>query len=224
VKVDKKRAAAERAVELVQSGMVVGLGTGSTAYFAIEALGKRIEDGLEITGVATSSGTEQLAMRFGVPLVPLEEVMLIDITIDGADEVDPQFNLIKGMGGALLREKIVAYASLEEIIIVDDSKLVDVLGIRSPLPIEVAPFGHKLTKTALETLGCQARLKGGEKPFMTDNGNLIYECKFERIEDPEFLEVEIHLIPGVVESGLFIDLATKVVIGQENGTQLREKY
>ncbi len=221
---DKKRAAAERAVEFVQSGMVVGLGTGSTAYFAIEALGKRIEEGLEIAGVATSSGTEQLAVKFGVPLVPLDEVKLVDVTIDGADEVDPQFNLIKGMGGALLREKIVAYASLEEIIIVDDSKLVDVLGIRSPLPIEVAPFGHKLTRIALEGLGCQARLKGGEKPFMTDNGNLVYECKFERIEDPEFLEIEIHLIPGVIESGLFIDLATKVVIGQENGTQLRERY
>ena len=220
---DKKKAAAERAVEFVQSDMVVGLGTGSTAYFAIEALGNRIKEGLEIVGVATSSSTEQLAKKFGVPLVPLDEVKLIDVTIDGADEVDPNFNLIKGMGGALLREKVVAYASLEEIIIVDDSKLVDVLGIRSPLPIEVAPFGHKLTKNALEGLGCQARLKGGEKPFRTDNGNLIYECKFERIEDPEFLEVEIHLVPGVVESGLFIDLATKVVIGQEGGTQVREK-
>ena len=220
---DKKKAAAERAVEFVQSGMVVGLGTGSTAYFAIEALGNRIKEGLEIVGVATSSSTEQLAKRFGVPLVPLDEVKRIDVTIDGADEVDPNFNLIKGMGGALLREKVVAYASLEDIIIIDDSKLVDVLGIRSPLPIEVAPFGHKLTKNALEGLGCQARLKGGEKPFRTDNGNLIYECKFERIEDPEFLELEIHLIPGVVESGLFIDLATKVVIGQESGTQLREK-
>jgi len=221
--VDKKKAAAERAVEFVQSGMVVGLGTGSTAYFAIEALGNRIKEGLEIVGVATSSSTEQLAKRFGVPLVPLDEVKRIDVTIDGADEVDPNFNLIKGMGGALLREKVVAYASLEDIIIIDDSKLVDVLGIRSPLPIEVTPFGHKLTKNALEGLGCQARLKGGEKPFRTDNGNLIYECKFERIEDPEFLELEIHLIPGVVESGLFIDLATKVVIGQESGTQLREK-
>lgn len=221
--VDKKKAAAERAVEFVQSDMVVGLGTGSTAYFAIEALGNRIKEGLEIVGVATSSSTEQLAKKFGVPLIPLDEVKLIDVTIDGADEVDPNFNLIKGMGGALLREKVVAYASLEEIIIIDDSKLVDVLGIRSPLPIEVAPFGHKLTKNALEGLGCQARLKGGEKPFRTDNGNLIYECKFERIEDPEFLEVEIHLIPGVVESGLFIDLATKVVIGQEGGTQVREK-
>jgi len=223
VNVDKKKVAAERAVEFVQSGMVVGLGTGSTAYFAIEVLGNRIKEGLEIVGVATSSSTEQLAKKFGVPLVPLDEVKLIDVTIDGADEVDPNFNLIKGMGGALLREKVVAYASLEEIIIIDDSKLVDVLGIRSPLPIEVAPFGHKLTKIALEGLGCQARLKGGEKPFRTDNGNLIYECKFERIEDPEFLEVEIHLIPGVVESGLFIDLATKVVIGQEGGTQVREK-
>jgi ribose 5-phosphate isomerase A len=223
VNVDKKKAAAEKAVEFVQSDMVVGLGTGSTAYFAIEALGNRIKEGLQIVGVATSSSTEQLAKKFGVPLVPLDEVKLIDLTIDGADEVDPRFNLIKGMGGALLREKVVAYASLEEIIIVDDSKLVDVLGARSPLPIEVAPFGHKLTKNALEGLGCQARLKGGEKPFRTDNGNLIYECKFERIEDPEFLEVEIHLIPGVVESGLFIGLATKVVIGQENGTQVRDK-
>ncbi len=221
---DKKKAAAERAVEFVQSDMVVGLGTGSTAYFAIEALGNRIKEGLEIVGVATSNGTEQLAKKFGVPLVPLDEVKLIDVTIDGADEVDPNFNLIKGMGGALLREKVVAYASLEEIIIVDDSKIVDVLGTRSPLPVEVAPFGHKLTKSALEGLGCQARLKGGERPFITDNGNLIYECKFDRIEDPEFLEVEIHLIPGVVESGLFIDLATKVVIGKEDGTQLREKY
>ena len=222
--VDKKKAAAERAVEFVQNGMVVGLGTGSTAYFAIEALGRRVAEGLEIAGVATSSGTEQLAERFGVPLVPLDDVTLIDVTIDGADEVDQNFNLIKGMGGALLREKVVAYASLEEIIIVDDSKVVEVLGTRSPLPVEVAPFGHKLTKSALEGLGCQARLKGGAKPFMTDNGNLIYECKFERIEDPEFLEIEIHLIPGVIESGLFIGLATKVVIGQESGTQLREKH
>lgn len=221
---DKKKVAAERAVEFAQSGMVVGLGTGSTAYFAIEALGRRVKEGLEIAGVATSKGTEQLAKKFGVPLVLLDDVKVIDITIDGADEVDPNFNLIKGMGGALLREKVVAYASLEEIIIVDDSKIVDILGTRSPLPVEVVSFGHKLTKSALEGLGCQARLKGGDKPFKTDNGNLIYECKFERIEDPEFLEMEIHLIPGVIESGLFIDLATKVVIGQEGGTQLREKY
>lgn len=222
--VDKKQAAAERAVEFVQNGMVVGLGTGSTANFAIEALGRRVKEGLEIAGVATSIGTERLAKKFGVPLVPLDEVKLIDLTIDGADEVDPSFNLIKGMGGALFREKVVAYASLEEIIIVDDSKLVDVLGIRTPLPVEVAPFGHRLTKAALEALGCQAKLKGGEKPFKTDNGNLIYECKFDRIEDPEFLEIEIHLIPGVMETGLFIDLATKVVVGQESGTQVREKF
>jgi ribose 5-phosphate isomerase A len=224
VTVDKKKAAAERAVEFVQNGMIVGLGTGSTANFAIEALGKRVKEGLEITGVATSSGTEQLAKKFGVPLLPIDEVKLIDITIDGADEVDPSFNLIKGMGGALFREKVVAYASLEEIIIVDDSKLVDVLGIRTPLPVEVAPFGHTLTRTALEELGCQAKLKGGEKQFKTDSGNLIYECKFERIDDPEFLEIEIHLIPGVIETGLFIDLATKVVVGQDDGTQVREKF
>jgi len=224
VKVDKKKAAAERAVQFVRSGMTVGLGTGSTAYYAIEALGRKVAEGMEIVGVATSTGTEQLAKKFGVPLVPLDDVKLIDVTIDGADEVDPSFNLIKGMGGALLREKVVAFASLEEIIIVDDSKLVYELGMRSPLPVEVACFGHKLTKQALESLGCKARLMGAEKPFKTDNGNLIYECRFERIEDPESLEIEIHLIPGVVESGLFIDLATKVVIGQDDGVQLRQKY
>ena len=217
---DKKRAAGEKAAELVKDGMVVGLGTGSTAYFAIEALGKRIQDGLEIVGVATSKGTEGLAAKFGVPLVDLDDVEVVDMTIDGADEVDPRFNLIKGMGGALMREKIVAYASLEEVIIVDDSKLVDRLGTKSPLPVEVSAFGHRKTKRALEDLGCTAALKGGSSPFITDNGNLIYECRFEKIEDPEFLEAEIHLVPGVLESGLFIELATMVIVGDENGVRI----
>ncbi len=221
---DKKKAAAERAVEFVQNGMIVGLGTGSTAVLRHRSTRTERSRRAGDRGRRHVEGTEELAKKFGMPLVPLDDVKLIDVTIDGADEVDPSFNLIKGMGGALLREKMVAFASLEEIIVVDDSKLVDELGTRSPLPIEVARFGHKLTKQALEGLGCKARLMGGDKPFMTDNGNLIYECRFERIEDPESLEIEIHLIPGVVESGLFIDLATKVIIGQENGTQLRQKY
>ncbi|MDD1746174.1 MAG: ribose-5-phosphate isomerase RpiA [Methanomassiliicoccales archaeon] len=219
----KKKAAAEAAIELVKDGMVVGLGTGSTANFAIEGLGKRVGEGLRIRGVATSKATEELARRVGVPVVTLEEVGRLDLTIDGADEVDPQFNLIKGMGGALLREKIVAFASRQEVIIVDDSKLVDVLGTKSPLPVEVVPFGHLRTKDALESLGCKASLKGGSSPFLTDNGNLIYECKFAKIEEPEILEAEIDLIPGVVESGLFIDLATKVVVASGRGIEVRSK-
>jgi ribose 5-phosphate isomerase A len=127
------------------------------------------------------------------------------------------------MGGALLREKIVAFASAEEVIVVDDSKLVQTLGTKSPLPVEVLRFGHLRTKATMEGLGCKAALKGGDRPFITDNGNLVYECRFLRIDDPELLEAELHLIPGVVECGLFIDLTTKVIIGKEEGIEVREK-
>jgi ribose 5-phosphate isomerase A len=221
--VDKKKAAAEAAIDLVKDGMIVGLGTGSTANHAIEGLGRRVGAGLRIKGVATSKATEQLARKVGIPITTLEEVGEVDLTIDGADEVDPSFNLIKGMGGALLREKIVAFASKQEVIIVDDSKLVEVLGKKSPLPVEVVPFGHTKTRDALESLGCKASLKGGSAPFLTDNGNLIYECRFEGIEDAEMLEAEIDLIPGVVESGLFIDLATTVVVASAQGVEVRSK-
>ena len=220
---EKKRAAAERAVELVEGGMVVGLGTGSTANYAIEAIGRKVAEGLNIQGVATSKGTEALAKKHGIKLVDLNEVEIVDMTIDGADEVDPNMNLIKGMGGALLREKIVAFASAEEVIVVDDSKLVTTLGTKSPLPVEVLSFGHLKTKATMENLGCRAALKGGEKPFVTDNGNLVYECRFPRIDDPELLQAELHLVPGVVECGLFIDLATKVIIGGNEGVEVREK-
>ncbi len=220
---DKKKAAAEEAVKLVRDGMIVGLGTGSTANHAIEGLGRRVGEGLRIQGVATSKFTEQLARKVGISITTLEEVGEIDLTIDGADEVDRSFNLIKGMGGALLREKIVAFASKQEVIIVDDSKLVEVLGKKSPLPVEVVPFGHTKTRDALESLGCKASLKGGSAPFLTDNGNLIYECRFEGIEDAEMLEAEIDLIPGVVESGLFIDLATTVVVASAKGVEVRSK-
>jgi ribose 5-phosphate isomerase A len=220
---DKKKAAAEEAIKLVRDGMTVGLGTGSTSNHAIEGLGRRVAEGLHIKGVATSDFTEQLARKVGIPTMTLEEAGEIDLTIDGADEVDPCLNLIKGMGGALLREKIVAFASKQEVIIIDDSKLVDVLGTKSPLPVEVVPFGHTRTRDALEGLGCKVALKGGNVPFLTDNGNLIYECKFERIEDAELLEAEIDMIPGVVESGLFIDLATKVVVASAKGVEVRSK-
>jgi ribose 5-phosphate isomerase A len=221
---DKKRAAAERALRFVEEGMIVGLGTGSTTNYAIEGLGRMVKEGLSVRGVPTSMATEQLARRLGIPLVALEEVDRVDVTIDGADEVDPVMDLIKGMGGALLREKVVAFHSAEEIIIIDDSKLVKRLGTKSPLPVEVAGFGHSKTRKAMEDLGCVAELKGGDRPFITDNGNLIYECRFEDgIEDPELLEAELRLIPGVLESGLFIELATKVVVASDDGVSVRTK-
>jgi ribose 5-phosphate isomerase A len=220
---DRKKAAAEAAIELVKDGMVVGLGTGSTANHAIEGLGRRVASGLRIRGVATSRASEELARKVGVPIITLDQVSEVDLTIDGADEVDPRFNLIKGMGGALLREKIVAFASKQEVIIIDDSKLVEVLGTKTPLPVEVVPFGHLRTKDALESLGCKASLKGGSSPFVTDNANLIYECRFAKMEEPEILEAEIDMIPGVVESGLFIDLATKVVVASVKGVEIRSR-
>jgi ribose 5-phosphate isomerase A len=220
---EKKRAAALRAVEWIRNGMTVGLGTGSTAYYAIEAIGRLVREGYDLLGVPTSKSTEKLAEEFGVPLVSLDDVDVIDITIDGADEVDPKLRLIKGMGGALLREKIVASISKQEIIAVDDSKLVEVLGTKSPLPVEVVPFGHRRTKESIERLGCVARLRGDSVPFITDGGNYVYDCRFVRIETPEDLESRLNLIPGVVENGLFIGLATRVVIGTEEGVVVIER-
>jgi ribose 5-phosphate isomerase A len=221
---DKKRTAAERALDFVADEMIVGLGTGSTTNYAIEGLARMVEEGLKVQGVPTSVATEQLALRLGIPLVTLEEVDMVDVTIDGADEVDPSLNLIKGMGGALLREKVVAFHSAEEIIIIDDSKLVKQLGTKSPLPVEVARFGHTKTRKAMQELGCIAELKGRDRPFITDNGNLVYECRFEGgIEDPELLEAELRLIPGVMESGLFIGLATKVVVATDDRVEVRTK-
>lgn len=218
-----KLQAARRAVELVEDGMVLGLGTGSTTRLAIDEIGKLVRDGYRLVGVPTSIETERQARSLNIPLSTLEKVGQIDLTIDGADEVDPCLRLIKGLGGALLREKMVAYYSKREVIIVDGSKVVDVLGVRTPLPVEVVQFGHLRTKSALEALGCVATLRGGESPFVTDNGNLIYDCKFDRISEPEETSTRIDSIPGVVENGLFIGLATSVVIGTERGTVIRER-
>ncbi len=220
---EKKKMAALKAVEWVRDGMVIGLGTGSTAYYAIEVIGKLVKEGHDLVGVPTSKNTEKLALEFGIPLTSLESVNDIDLTIDGADEVDLRLRLIKGMGGALLREKIVASVSRQEIVAVDDSKLVDVLGTKSPLPVEVVPFGHKRAKEAIERLRCKAQLRGENNPFVTDSGNYIYDCRFVGIENPEDLEKRLNLIPGVVENGLFIGLATRVVIGTEKGVVVRER-
>jgi ribose 5-phosphate isomerase A len=221
---ERKRQAAEKAVEMVQDGMKVGLGTGSTAYFAIEAIGRLVKEGYQLLAVPTSLASERQARELGIPLVTLEEAGTLDLTIDGADEVDGNLDLIKGMGGALLREKIVAFSTRLQVIVVDDSKLVRGLGTRSPLPVEVVRFSHGRTRMYMEELGCQAELRGGSEPFVTDNGNYIYHLHFERgIRDPYELQSRLKGIPGVVETGLFLKMAKKVVVAFQDGIRVMER-
>lgn len=210
-----KQAAAEKAVSYIQENMIVGLGTGSTASYAIQLIGQRITKGLKIHGVATSLETERLAKEKNIPII--SEFDQVDITVDGADEVDEHGNLIKGGGGALTREKIVAAASRKEIIMVDETKLVSTLG-RFPLPVEVLPFGWKFIQKQLQSLGCEANLrKKSGKIFITDNQNYIFDCIFNRIDNATELATEINTIPGVVENGLFVGLTDLVIVGHANG-------
>ncbi|MFD0673765.1 ribose-5-phosphate isomerase RpiA [Cohnella sp. GCM10027633] len=213
-----KKAAAEQAAERIREGMIVGLGTGSTAYWAIRRIAERVGEGLAIRAVSSSARTEQLAGELGIPLLSLAEVDVIDIYIDGADEVDGEFNLIKGGGGALLREKILAYNSQAFVVIVDESKLVATLG-KFPVPVEVVPFAVELTLKNLAKLQCEPslRLENGE-PYITDNGNYIIDCSFHAIPDPARLNERIRSIPGVVESGLFPGMTKSVIVGREDGT------
>ena len=217
--VNLKKLVAEKAVDdYIEDGMIVGLGTGSTAYYAIKRVGELVSDGFDLTCVATSVQSENLARECGIKVVDIDEVDHIDVTIDGADEVDNDMQLIKGLGGALLREKIVAAASYKEVIVVDESKRVEVLGKKTPLPVEVLKFGHLKTKYALEKQGCKANLRmTGGTPFITDSGNYIYDCKFDSISNPFFLESRIDVIPGVVENGLFLNTATTVLIASGDG-------
>ena len=215
-----KKLVAEEAVNLyVKDGMNVGLGTGSTAYYAIKRIGELVAQGYNLTCVATSVQSEELAKECGIKVVDLDEVDKLDVTIDGADEVSPTMQLVKGLGGALLREKIVAAATVKEIIVVDESKLVDVLGTKAPLPVEVLQFGHEHTSHALRKQGCEPvlRMKDG-KPFITDGGNYIYDCRFEEITKEFFLNSMIDSIPGVVENGLFLNTAFDVLICNTDGT------
>lgn len=216
-KVIAKQAAAEKAALYIQDGMVVGLGTGSTAYWAIQKIGEMVKHGLRIKAVATSNQSEELARGLDIPLVAFSDIEGIDVTIDGADEVDNDWNLIKGGGGALLREKIIASASKELIIIADESKKVEILG-KFHLPVEIVKFGYELTLRKLSSLGCLPHLRmSGDQLFITDNGNYIADCEFTRIEQASELHAALNLIPGVVENGLFIKLATKVIVGDEDG-------
>jgi ribose 5-phosphate isomerase A len=217
-----KRAAAERAVAEVESGMVLGIGSGSTAAFAIAALAERVARGLRVTAIPTSERSAALARRLGVPLTDFGMHRRLDLAIDGADQVERgTLALVKGLGGALLREKIVASASARFLVIVDDSKLVARLGARTPLPVEVARFGWQVTLDQLAALGAAPRLRqeGGE-PFVTDNGNFVADCGFAEIADAATLEARLASVPGVVESGLFIALASAVIVGSAAGVEV----
>lgn len=216
---DIKKITGEAAAEIVQTGMTVGIGTGSTAYWLIMALGEKAKAGLDIRCVPTSTHTARLAAEQGIPLTTLNEVSSIDVTIDGADEIDPAGQLIKGGGGALLQEKMVAAASRELVIIADHTKLVTQLGAFS-LPVEVIPFGWKQVQQRIETL---YRVKGTlrlkeQEPLVTDHGHYILDVPFRQIEDPAFLNMALNTIPGVVDNGLFIDMATQSLIGYPDGS------
>jgi ribose 5-phosphate isomerase A len=219
-----KRRAAERAVSLVEDRFRVGLGTGSTARHFVSLLGDRIRDGLRIVAVPTSEATRAQADEEGIPLTTLDETPQLDLTVDGADELDGELRLIKGGGGALLREKIVAAASARMIVIADESKRVDVLG-RFPLPIEVVPFGLAATRRSIEERLRQLNLPGETRlrmaangePFLTDGGHYILDANLLRIDHPEELAASLQAVPGVVEHGLFIGLATGAIIATASG-------
>lgn len=220
-----KRDAAVRAVDAVQSGMVVGLGTGSTAAFAIEEIGRRVAARAlhDIVGIPTSNASHRLALECGVPLTTLERHPTVDVTIDGADEVDPAGRVLKGAGGALLREKIVATRSARWILVIDAAKLVPHLGARYPLPVEVVTFGWEGHLDAIRALGAEPvlRLGGAEHPFVTDEGHYLIDARFPNgIGDPEAVHHALRARPGVVDTGLFLGLASEIVVGSKaDGTR-----
>ena len=222
-----KAASAERALEYVESGMRLGLGTGSTAAKFVDLLGKKVSAGLDVVCVATSQATQAQAEALGIRMSTLDEMPFLDLTVDGADEVDGDLRLIKGGGGALLREKIVATASGRMVVIADAAKKVATLGA-FPLPLEVVPFGLTATRNMITALAADAGCEGeisvrtlsAGKPFFTDSGNLILDCHFGRIEEPEELDEALKLIPGVVENGLFIGIADLAVIAGASGITL----
>ncbi|HET9015140.1 MAG TPA: ribose-5-phosphate isomerase RpiA [Thermomicrobiaceae bacterium] len=219
----RKRLAAECAVADLCDGMTVGLGTGSTADLAIQALAERVRDGLRVIGVPTSQRSADLAGSLGIALREIGEVERIDVTIDGADEVDPTtLTVLKGRGGALVREKLVALASEREVIVVDDSKVVAVLGTRAPVPVEVVPFGWRVPARALARLGRSVtlRLAPDGAPYLTDNANYVLDVAVDPIPDPAGLAAEIKAITGVVDHGLFVGIAHAVYVGTADGVEV----
>jgi ribose 5-phosphate isomerase A len=222
---DAKQRAGTRAVEFVEDGMTVGLGTGTTAYWMVERLGERVRDGLRVRCVPTSRRTEEQARGLGIPLVTFAEVQQLDLAIDGADEIGPGLALIKGGGGALLREKLVARAARRFVVIADASKRVEVLG-RFPLPVEVAPFAWEVTARAV-AVATRAepvlRRDGRGEVYLTDNGNYILDCRCREIQDPEGLERGLKLLTGVVECGLFVKMADLAVVATDEAVEIIER-
>lgn len=225
---DPKEIAGRRAAEFVAEGMTLGLGTGSTVHFTLVRIAERIRAGelARVRGVPTSLDTERKAREWGIPLVSLDDVTAIDLTIDGADEIDADFQMTKGGGGALLREKVVASISRREVIVAGEEKVVARLGTTFPLPVEIVLFARATVERALVRLGAIPVLRQRDgKAYVTDNGNAILDCRFERgIADPRALELALARVPGIVESGLFIDLAHVLVVGKRDGTcDVRER-
>lgn len=220
---DLKRAAALKAVDYVRDGMIVGLGTGSTAKHVMVALGERVKKGLKIRGVPTSQETARLARKARIPLLRDDEVWAIDVAIDGADQVDGRLNLIKGGGGALLKEKIVAAAAKRFIVVVDHTKRVPVLGGSFPLPVEVIPFGWRNTARQIEALGGKPVLrKKGGKVCITETGHYILDVHLARIDNPAAMESKLNQIPGVVENGLFVGRTGILIVGSPQGVDVRQ--
>ena len=223
---DAKQSAGARAAEFVEDGMTVGLGTGSTAYWLVERIGQRVREGLRVRCIPTSRRTEEQARSLGIPLATFSDVTRLDLAIDGADEIGPGLALIKGGGGALLREKLVARAARRFVVIADASKRVEVLG-RFPLPVEVVQFGWELTARRVASVaGVEPLLRrdtDGE-PFVTDNGNFILDCRCGEIPDPAQLERELKSLTGVVESGLFVGMADTAVLADEEGVQVMSEF
>ena len=214
-----KKKAAVYAADFIKQGMTIGLGTGSTVYWLIEELGTRIKQGLSVSIVPTSKQTQTLAEKFGIPVININDIGELALTIDGADEINHQLQLIKGGGGALLQEKIVASISKELIIIADSSKLVQQLG-KFPLPVEVIPFGYKHVQQKILDLNCSKvllRIRNGSA-FISDHGHYILDCYFDGIDDAKLLDSNLHNIPGVVETGLFLNMATSAILASANGS------
>lgn len=220
-----KHEAAVAALSEIADGMALGLGTGSTVNHFIRELGRRARSGLKVTAIPTSLQSERLAREAGLTIVSFREAPVLDVTVDGADEVAPDLSLIKGLGGALVREKIVATASHRLVIVVDDSKLVDQLGTRAPIPIEVVPFAVDVVIQRLTEIGGKPDLRrvAGDVPFVSDNGNHVIDWQFGPILDPPMVERRLKSVPGIVDSGIFSDLADTVIVAADTGIRRLER-
>lgn len=224
--VNAKRAAGQHAATFIENGMIVGIGTGSTAHYFIEALILKCKEGMKIKAAASSSQSAEIARAGGIPIFDINELTHIDLTIDGADEIDPQMRMIKGGGGAHVREKILATASAEMIVIIDESKLVSVLG-QTKLPVEILPFGSSFTRRKIENLGftgkwrCSGSSSLNQELFVTDNGNFLFDIYFQTPpEIPEKMHADLIQLPGVVDTGFFFNIARRVIIGKSDGSTL----